>query len=312
MLQLLLIPVLGLAPGIFWLWLIYRGDKYRPEPKRQVIRTFVLGMVVVIPVLFVEVLLLLPYFFSHYKDLLDLGTGALNQLSLGEMAYLSFIIAGFTEELFKFLIVRVSVYKSPYFDEPLDGLIYSSAAALGFASLENVMYLFSYGWELILLRAPISTVAHVIFSVMWGYPLALKKIRRPNSTLLLWLGLIGSMIGHGLFDFLAMAMGEYESLNIPFLVGLIVLFVGMVVLFVLLLRRGQKTSPFKDQSATLLILCPNCESRIPYYANFCSVCGNKFLEKGNITTTFCGKCGTELTGGMNYCPSCGSRMIKKS
>ena len=68
MLQLLLIPVLGLAPGIFWLWLIYKGDKYRPEPKRLVIRTFVLGMVAVIPVMLVEALLLLPYLISHIEE----------------------------------------------------------------------------------------------------------------------------------------------------------------------------------------------------------------------------------------------------
>lgn len=312
MLQLLLLPVLGLAPGIFWLWLIYSRDKYRPEPKRLVIRTFVLGMVAVIPVLFIEVLLFLPYLFSHLEDLKNFGVGALNHLSLGEMAYISFIIAGFTEEVFKFLVVRTTIYKSPYFDEPIDGLIYASAAALGFASLENVMYLFSYGWELILVRAPISTLAHVVFSAMWGYPLALQKLKRKNATALLWLGLLGSMVGHGLFDFLAMAQGDSKPLNLPILVGLVVLFAGMVILFVFLLIRGQKTSPFKDQNAELFILCSNCQSRIPYYATFCPVCGNKLAEDRNVSPTFCGKCGSELNSGTNYCTSCGSRMIKKA
>ena len=312
MLQLLLIPVLGLAPGIFWLWLIYKGDKYRPEPKRLVIRTFVLGMVAVIPVMLVEVLLMLPYIFSHLEDLIDFGAGALNQLTLGEMAYISFIIAGFTEELFKFLVVRTTIYKSSYFDEPLDGLVYSSAAALGFASLENIMYLFSYGWGLILVRAPITTVAHVVFSALWGYPLALNKLKRRNSTLLLWLGLVGAMVGHGLFDFLAMAQGDSYTTNIPLLIGLIVLFAGMIVLFVFLLRRGQKTSPFKDKNAELLTLCPNCQSRTPYYAGFCAICGNKLAENRDASPTFCGKCGNELSNGTNFCTACGSRVIKKA
>jgi RsiW-degrading membrane proteinase PrsW (M82 family)/RNA polymerase subunit RPABC4/transcription elongation factor Spt4 len=311
MLQLLLIPVLGLAPGIFWLWLIYRRDKYRPEPKGLVIRTFLLGMATVIPVLLVEVLLALPYVFSHIKDFANFTVESLSLLSIGEMAYFSFIIAGFTEELFKFLMVRTTIYKSPYFDEPIDGLVYSSAVALGFASLENVMYLFSYGWELILVRAPISTLAHVVFSAMWGYPLALQKLKRKNAAGLLWLGLLGSMVGHGLFDFLAMAQGDSKPLNIPLLVGLVVLFAGMVILFVFLLIRGQKTSPFKDQNAELLILCPNCQSRIPYHASFCPVCGIKLAENRNIASTFCGKCGSELTSRTNYCPSCGSRVIKK-
>ena len=72
---------------------------------------------------------------SEFRNFL---THDLNHLSLGETAYLAFIVAGFTEELFKFLVVRTTIYKSPYFDEPIDGLVYSSAAALGFASLENI------------------------------------------------------------------------------------------------------------------------------------------------------------------------------
>ncbi|MDD5287738.1 MAG: PrsW family glutamic-type intramembrane protease [Dehalococcoidales bacterium] len=310
--QLLVIPILGLAPGIFWLWLIYRRDKYRPEPKGLVIRTFLLGMASVLPVLIIEVALALPYIFSHVKDFTNFTVESLSQLSIGEMAYFSFIIAGFTEELFKFLVVRTTIYKSPYFDEPIDGLVYASAAALGFASLENVGYLFSYGWETILVRAPISTLAHVVFSAMWGYPLALRKLKRHNSTLLLWLGLLGAMLGHGLFDFLAMAQGDSNPMNIPLLAGLIVLFAGMVVFFVFLLIRGQKTSPFKDKNAELLTLCPNCQTRVPYYAGFCPNCGNKLPEDKKASPEFCGKCGAGLENGVNFCTSCGSRVIKKA
>jgi RNA polymerase subunit RPABC4/transcription elongation factor Spt4/uncharacterized membrane protein YeaQ/YmgE (transglycosylase-associated protein family) len=147
---------------------------------------------------------------------------------------------------------------------------------------------------------------------MWGYPLALRKLNRQHSTLLLWLGLLGAMIGHGLFDFLAMAQDAYKSLNMPLLIGIIVLFIGMIVLFILLLRRGQKTSPFKDQNAELFILCTNCHSRIPYYASFCPVCGNKLIENKNVSPIFCGKCGSELINGTNFCTSCGSRMMKKA
>ena len=54
--------------------------------------------------------------------------------------------------------------------------------------MENIGYLLSYGWQTALIRAPITTLAHVTFSALWGYPLARKKLKKKNSTLLLWLG----------------------------------------------------------------------------------------------------------------------------
>jgi RsiW-degrading membrane proteinase PrsW (M82 family)/RNA polymerase subunit RPABC4/transcription elongation factor Spt4 len=308
--QFLLIPVLGLAPGLFWLWLIYRGNKYHPEPKRLVIRTFLLGMATAIPVAFVETALILPYVFTHLDQFRNYSITDLNNLSFGQSAYLAFIVAGFTEELFKFLVVRTTIYTSPYFDEPIDGLVYSSAAALGFASLENIEYLLAFGWQTAIVRAPITTLGHVAFSAIWGYPLALKKLNRKNSTALLWLGLLGGMAGHGLYDFLGFQQSG-SSVNIPALIGLIALFCVLIAFFIILLRRGQKDSPFKDKNAGLLIACPNCQTHIPYYSDFCSVCGTKLAENKSIYPEFCGKCGAEVSRETNFCPSCGSRIIKK-
>ena len=308
--RLLLIPVLGLAPGLFWLWLIYKGNKYRPDPKWLVIRTFIFGMLAIIPVSVIEVALILPYVFTHIEQFKDFTISGMSNLSLGEMAYVSFIVAGFTEEIFKFLVVRTTIYKSPYFDEPIDGLVYSSAAALGFASFENVGYLIQFGWETALVRAPITTLAHVVFSAIWGYPLALRKLNRKNSSVWLWLGLLGAMAGHGMFDFLTFQQdGSLKSL--PLLIGLIVLFGGMIAFFVFLVRRSQKTSPYKEKNAELLILCQNCQKRIPYYARFCAYCGTKPAQDKTAFPVFCGKCGNELTNGTNFCPSCGSRIVKK-
>lgn len=308
--QFLLIPVLGLAPGLFWLWLIYRGNKYRPEPKRLVIRTFLLGMAVTIPVSFIELGLMLPYVLAHLGSLKDLNVDSLSRLSLGQMAYMAFIVAGFTEELFKFLVVRTTIYSSPYFDEPIDGLVYSSASALGFASLENVGYMTSYGWQTILVRAPISTLAHVAFSALWGYPLAMRKMKKKNSAIWLWLGLLGAMAGHGMFDFLAFQQTDAFT-NIPILIGMIALFGGLIAFFIVLIKRGQKDSPFKDKNAELLIACPNCQTHIPYYYAFCPTCGAQLAVNKATYPEFCGKCGAELTNKTNFCPSCGSRVIKK-
>jgi protease PrsW len=220
-----IIVLTALAPCAFWLWIIYRWDKYEPEPKSLVIRTFFLGFAIAIPVAIIESVL-------YPKSL----TAA--PVSLAASFYVAFIVAGLTEESGKFFVVRASMYKSRYFEEPSDGLIYSAAAALGFASLENIVYLFSFGWEIILVRGLFSNLAHVLFSSLWGYPLALHKLGIIKSPSIIWLGWLAAIIAHGVFDFLLFTDSQVSFLVIP-------IFVGMVVLFVLMMRHANRISPYR-------------------------------------------------------------------
>jgi RsiW-degrading membrane proteinase PrsW (M82 family) len=68
------------------------------------------------------------------------------------------VVVGPVEELCKFGAVRLGVYRSLYFDAPIHGLVYSVTASLGFASLENLFYVFQYGPEVMLLRDPLATL----------------------------------------------------------------------------------------------------------------------------------------------------------
>jgi RsiW-degrading membrane proteinase PrsW (M82 family) len=215
----LIIILVAIAPCAFWLWIIYRGDKYKPEPKILIIRTFFFGMGIAIPVALIETLL--------YPGSLE------GDLSIASAAYLAFVVAGITEEAGKFLVVRAGAYRSPHFEEPADGLVYAAAAALGFASLENIAYVLSFGWQVILVRGLFSNLSHVLFSALWGYPLALTKlgmIKRKSAT---WWGLAAAMVAHGIFDFLIFTGSVYIWLVIPF-------FLGMVVLFILMFRHANK------------------------------------------------------------------------
>jgi RsiW-degrading membrane proteinase PrsW (M82 family) len=221
-LNILIIFLIAIAPCAFWLWLIYRWDKYKPEPKRLVIRTFIIGMVIAVPVAFIESIL--------YPN------APQNTASIQSAAYLAFVVAGFTEELAKFLVVRWSVYKSTHFEEPSDGLIYSAAAALGFASLENLVYALQFGWQVILVRGLLSNLAHVLFSSLWGYPLALGKLGMIQKRYT-WIGLIAAMIAHGIFDFLLFTTSSYTFLVIP-------LFIGMITLFVFMMRHANRHSVY--------------------------------------------------------------------
>jgi RsiW-degrading membrane proteinase PrsW (M82 family) len=219
-----IIVLLAFAPCVFWLWLIYMGDRYQPEPKGLIIRIFFLGFLVAIPAAYIETLLY--------------PTALRGPSSVSSAAYLAFVVAGITEECAKFLVVRGFVYNSRFFEEPADGLEYPAAAALGFASLENIAYLVNFGWQVILVRGLFSNLAHVLFSSLWGYPLALSKLGK-ISKVYVWVGLIAAIGAHGLFDFLFFTQSSFTFLVIP-------LFIGMVVLFILMYMHANRISPYRN------------------------------------------------------------------
>ncbi len=226
----IIVILAAIAPCAFWLWLIYKWDRYKPEPKWLIIRTFIYGLVIAIPVAFIETIL--------YPN------APQQPSSLSAAAYLAFIVAGVTEEGGKFLIVRTTVYNSPHFEEPADGLVYSAAAALGFASLENIIYVFSFGLQVILVRALFSNLAHVLFSSLWGYPLALGKLGLIHKRYT-WIGLLAAMLAHGIFDFLFFTQSNYTYLVIP-------LFFGMIFLFVLMMRHANRHSVYVEHRMPLV------------------------------------------------------------
>lgn len=186
----MILPILGAAiPAVLWLVLFYRSDRYSPEPKRLVARTFLVGAIV----------------------------GAAMALSLKQMPFkvgvlfAPVFLAPVLEETAKFLCVRWTVYHRPEFDEPVDGIVYATAAALGFAMTENILYVVE-GWTsggailgsyILAGRAVLSVPAHAIFSSMWGFALGWSKGRKGlKPVLMVSAGLLASMVLHGLFNYL--------------------------------------------------------------------------------------------------------------
>ena len=192
-LQLLL---LAIAPGIaFGLW-IYLKDKYDKEPLDLLFKVFILGCLCTIPTLIVENIL------TH----LNIFDGLLS------VAYISFIVAGFTEEYFKRLVVLKSAFSSKYFSEKLDGIVYCVFSALGFATVENILYVFfNTSMEALQIgvnRALISVPAHMLFGVAMGYYLSLYKYCSDNTRKCksyLSKSLYIPILLHGIFDFILMS-----------------------------------------------------------------------------------------------------------
>ena len=279
--------LISFTPGLFWLWFFLRRSSYRPAPRRLIAVTFGLGCLAIIPAVIIEWALL-------GESFLEEGAG------FGGMAAGMLLVVGPVEELCKFLAVRLKAYRSPYFDEPMDGLIYAAAASLGFASLENVVYVVEFGAEVMLVRAPLSTLAHLVFGCIWGYALGVHHASGRKRPLLVAGSLALGAFIHAVFN-------VFLSVPLTILLAILLTVVGAIWVSGRF-RWGREISPFKHRRNYPQRACPECGRRIRILSRFCRFCG-EFVpsEHGRL---FCGNCNIGNRPDANYCVECGDRLLR--
>jgi protease PrsW len=185
-----IIVLYSFLPSIIWILAVRFIDRKNPEPHKELIKAFLGGCIIVLPV-FILV--------QGAKYFLD-------QSGLPDFLYillLSFMIDGFIEELGKFFILKDFVYHKSFFDEPLDGLVYGVTVAMGFAFVENIFYLAFNRPELIIMRFTTPTLMHALATGIVGYHLALAKFKNVSKSKKRWyifLGLVLATLLHGLFN----------------------------------------------------------------------------------------------------------------
>jgi RsiW-degrading membrane proteinase PrsW (M82 family) len=235
--------IVPMIPGVIWLWIIYRTDWYEPEPKRLVLATFGLGVLAILPAFAGERLAGHIYPFLEQMEQATL----LHSVSPWPMLIGCFLVIGPCEELAKFLAVRLFVYRHREFNEPLDGIIYAAAAALGFASLENVLYVidwhtFHVHWGTLGVRSLLALPGHVIFATTWGYALGRQKF---DASYRVWPMVVLAALLHGLYDFLLM----YGPTR-PLILLYMSLMVPVIVRQIRLLRADSPFAPGAQALAT--------------------------------------------------------------
>lgn len=182
--------IIACAPILIILIYIYIRDKYEKEPLILLLKSLGLGALIVLPIVFVESWL------SGYMDNLGATTAA---------AYNAFVIAASTEEIFKFSALYLLIWKSREFDERFDGIVYAVFISLGFAAVENVMYVYNYGATTGLIRAITAVPAHALFGIVMGYYFALSKFESESTASNMFKALAIPVLLHGIYDFMLMA-----------------------------------------------------------------------------------------------------------
>jgi protease PrsW len=223
-----LLLALAILPGILISIHVYRKDLYEKEPLSFAIRAFMFGILSVFPAT-------IGYFFFG-----DYFAGPKNLLQTFVYA---FGVVAFFEELAKFIFLRLYFFRHREFNEPYDGIVYAVLIGMGFATFENLFYVFEDGGNLsiALMRLVTAVPAHAIFAVAMGYHVGLAKFHPTERGSLLSRGLFYAVILHGAYDFFLM-QESIPGLSIVAVIGL-----WMAVRNVKhILAESQSYSPFKD------------------------------------------------------------------
>lgn len=214
--------IFGLAPSIIWLLFFLRKDAH-PESNRMIILVFLLGVAIAPLAAIVECM---PKGFDLQGNLQCFSSWIFEVLFSSPWGIIAGIFIGVAliEEFAKYLVVRIKVLKSPELDEPLDVMLYMIISALGFAALENVLYLRSpeihaltdinfpifiqTAFFISLIRFVGPVFLHALCSGTLGYFLAKSFYEPKQKVRLILAGFILAVLLHGLFNFSMINIGN--------------------------------------------------------------------------------------------------------
>ena len=215
---------LAIAPGIAICLFIYYKDKYNKEPIWMLLLAFVLGVLSIIPAVIIQL--------SYGHEISDIQ----NQGTLS-VAFFSYCIVALSEEGSKFLMLRLFIYPRKHFDDPFDGIVYAVMIGMGFATIENIGYVYQHGLGTGILRMFLSVPAHGTFAVLMGYFIGFAKFRDINKLYYFGMALLIPVLFHGSFDFFIF-VGSDSLIAL----GAIVSFILAMYLSFRAIRRKQQLS----------------------------------------------------------------------
>ncbi|EPZ38447.1 membrane proteinase PrsW [Anoxybacillus ayderensis] len=192
----------GIAPGLALLSYFYLKDEYETEPLSLVLRMFLYGTFLVFPLMFIQHVLkvehMLPNAFVE-----------------------AFLSTSLLEEFFKWFVFYYAIYDHREFNEPYDGIVYGVSVSLGFATLENILYLFANGVEFAVTRALLPVSSHALFGVIMGFYLGRAKFGLPKKEKnYIWLSFLLPFLFHGIYDYILLTQERWIYYMLPFMIFL--------------------------------------------------------------------------------------------
>ena len=170
--------ILAVAPPLLIVAYIIKADRF-PEPKGTCFLTFVAGTIIIVP------------------------AAILNDKLIPDASYA--YLAGFTEETLKFLTIYFYVSRNTNFDEPMDAIVYGTLVSLGFATFENLQYVYYSGGSpdaVAIIRAFTAIPLHACCGIIMGYYFGLYMFKN-KDTLNLFKSLFFAIGFHAVYNYFA-------------------------------------------------------------------------------------------------------------
>lgn len=190
----------ALLPPLVLMGVVYRMDRLEREPPALLAGLFLRGVLAMFPILILELLASQFVDFFYWQPLVYLF-----------LTY--FVIPGFVEEGVKFRVLRRRTWNEPNFNYRFDGVVYAVFVSLGFAAVENVLYVLTSGFSTAVVRAIFSIPGHAMFGIVMGICLSRAKWaqsrgQREQAQAMLRRAWLLPAVLHGAYDFLLVGFGS--------------------------------------------------------------------------------------------------------
>ena len=191
-----ILPVI--LPVGFWAGYHYYKDRHLPEPVSHLVLAFLLGIgSYYLGTLMYAALGLAGLRYDAYE---------LAETSLPGLLTYAILGIGTIEELAKMLPFLLVVIRLKSFNEPIDGIIYASFIALGFATVENIHYLHFISGQEAWARGFAGPLLHIVFASIWGYYIGKACLCHEKTARVIVKAFIATAFFHGIYDFMVIAM----------------------------------------------------------------------------------------------------------
>ncbi len=246
---------------------IYKKDKNK-EPKEIIKKLLIGGVFSVIIVVIVT---------SILGNSIDIYAKEYNNLNNLELVIYCYIVVALTEESSKIFMLYKIGYKSKYYDESYDMLLYGGFIGLGFAALENILYVVSEGAITALVRAFTAVPFHAMLGVIMGY--YLNRYHQTENKNNIILSLLIPVLLHGTYDYYAIS-SQLQNTNYFLNIAVIIGGLLVVLIFVIKILNFASKESKQDKENTNILIENYIEEYCPIYGikyklNFCINCGRK-------------------------------------